>query len=83
MRKIQELAEKYGLMLFGDLQCSSQFGNVLKYNNFSLITPTEKEARISLNDKDSSLEVLANTLLEKAVPGAMLFKIGIVGFHLL
>ena len=39
-------------MLFGDLQCSSQVGEITRLQNFSLICPNEKEARIALKDKE-------------------------------
>ena len=40
-------------------------GDVSKFKNIDLITPTEKEARISLSDPSSGLERLASMLLEK------------------
>ena len=39
----------------GDLQCSSQIGNVTKFNDFFLIVPTEREARIALSNQDDSI----------------------------
>ena len=59
---LQELKREYGLKLFGDLQCSSQVGNVAKFQNFDLLTPTEKEARIALGNRDDGIEWVANTL---------------------
>ena len=49
---IQNLSRKYGLMLFGDLQCSSQIGSVTKFRGFSLLCPNEREARIALQAKE-------------------------------
>jgi rfaE bifunctional protein kinase chain/domain len=74
------LAKKYNLKLFGDLQCSSQIGNVAKFNGFDLITPTEKESRISLNDNENGIEWIANTLLKHTNSKKMLLKLGSEGF---
>ena len=40
---LQELKKKYGLKLLGDLQCSSQVGNVGKFQNFDLLTPLRRK----------------------------------------
>lgn len=77
---VKELSKRYGIMLFGDVQCSSQMGNVLRFNDFNLVTPTEREARISLGNKDDSIEVLANTILEKTNSRNVVLKLGSEGF---
>lgn len=63
--KVVELQKKYKFKIFGDTQCSSQFGDVSRFQNITLITPTEKEARIALNDQSSGLEKLARDLMAK------------------
>ena len=68
------------IKLFGDLQCSSQVGKVTKFNKFDLITPTEKEARIALDDNESGIEWIANTLLDNTHTKNMLMKLGSDGF---
>jgi rfaE bifunctional protein kinase chain/domain len=62
---IRELSIKHKVKLFGDLQCSSQTGSILKFNGFSTLTPTEREVRIALLDKDAGIEHLARELLSK------------------
>ena len=52
---VHELAKKHNLMLFGDLQCSSQW-NITLLRSFSLLCPNEREARFALQDKSSGLE---------------------------
>ena len=52
LAKLVEVSAQYEIRIFGDLQCSSQVGNVLKFKNFDMIFPTEKEARIAINNKD-------------------------------
>ena len=66
--------------MFGDLQCSSQVGKVTKFNDFDLITPTEKESRIALDDNESGVEWISNTLLKKTNSKNMLLKLGSDGF---
>ena len=80
LTEIHHLANKFNLKLFGDLQCSSQIGRVTKFNKFDLITPTEKEARITLDDHESGVEWIANKLLESTDSSNMLIKLGSNGF---
>ena len=65
LAEIIRLAKKHNVRLFGDLQCSSQVGNVGKFVDFDLITPTEKEARIALQDNENGLEKVGRKLMEK------------------
>ena len=67
-------------MLFGDLQCSSQVGKIGKFCNFDLLTPTEKEARIALENRDDGVEWIANTLMAKSQTKGLLIKMGAEGF---
>lgn len=78
--EIYSAAKKYNIKLFGDLQCSSQVGNVSKFKGFDLITPTEKESRFALNDNDSGIEWIANKLLKDTDTKNMLLKLGSEGF---
>jgi rfaE bifunctional protein kinase chain/domain len=77
---IGRLAEKYQIMLFGDLQCSSQVGAVTRFTNFDLICPNEREARIALQDKDSGLEVISNLIFDKTNCKNLIMKLGSEGF---
>ena len=77
---LAKLADAYKCRLIGDLQCSSQFGSVLKFRNFSLITPNEKEARIALHDKSSGLESIAQRLLIETGANILVLKLGSEGF---
>ena len=40
-------------MIFGDVQCSSQIGDITNFKDFSLLCPNEKETRIALKDNVS------------------------------
>lgn len=78
--EIQKLSKKYSLMLFGDLQCSSQIGEITRLKNFSLICPNEKEARIALRDKETGLEKLSQILIHETKAKRLIMKLGAEGF---
>jgi rfaE bifunctional protein kinase chain/domain len=80
LETITELSAKHSLLIFGDLQCSSQVGNVSKFKNFDLICPTERESRIALATQDESIEWVANTLMRKTNSQNMIMKLGGEGF---
>jgi rfaE bifunctional protein kinase chain/domain len=80
LESITKLSEQFGIKLYGDLQCSSQVGKVSKFSGFDLITPTEKESRLALDDIESGIEWIANTLLERTHSKNMLIKLGADGF---
>ena len=77
---ISEIAEKYQVPLFGDLQCSSQIGSVLKFKNFNLICPTEREARIALANQEDGVEWVANALMNQSGAENLIIKLGAEGF---
>ena len=77
---VQELAKRHGLLLFGDLQCSSQVGSVARFQNFSLLSPNERELRLAFQDKDSGLERLSQRLLNECHCQKLLVKLAADGF---
>ena len=77
---VKEIVKKYKLMIFGDLQCSSQVGNISKFRDFTLICPNEKEARFALQEKDIGLELLSQRLLKKTNCNSLIMKLGPNGF---
>ena len=74
------MAKQHNLLLFGDLQCSSQIGSVTRFKGFSLLCPNEREARLALQDKDSGLEQLSQRLLHNTQCERMVMKLGPEGF---
>ena len=80
LKKIKSISKKYDLPLFGDLQCSTQVGSILKFKDFCLLSPNEKEARIAYQDKDISLELLSQDLLQKTNSKNLIMKLGAKGF---
>ena len=80
LKTISELSVKHQLLVFGDLQCSSQIGNVSKFKNFELLCPTEREARIAIGTQDEGVEWVANTLMSQTNSRNMVMKLGGEGF---
>lgn len=80
LEAVQRLAGEYKLMLFGDLQCSSQVGSVTRFEGFSLLCPNEREARLALQDKDSGLEQLSQKLFQITKSDRLVMKLGSEGF---
>jgi len=77
---LQQLAQKHKLMLFGDLQCSSQVGSVTRFQHFSLLCPNEREARLALQNKESGLEQISQQLLQQSHCERLVMKLGSEGF---
>lgn len=57
-------AHKYEKRILVDMQCSTQSGRLTKYQNATVIFPTEKEARITAENWDLSLEGLGQKMID-------------------
>ena len=62
VEKIIKLAKENKTYLVADSQSSSQIGDVSRFKNVNLITPTEHEARVSLKNYDDGLVIIAEKL---------------------
>ena len=80
LKVLGEVSQRYKVPLFGDLQCSSQIGNIGKFKNFHLISPTEREARIALNNHEDGIERIANKLIEETGSENLIVTMGSEGF---
>jgi rfaE bifunctional protein kinase chain/domain len=65
VKLIIELANKLGILVVADSQSSSQIGNLAKFIGANLITPTEYEARQTLDNYAGGLAGLATALVAK------------------
>ena len=65
IQEVQKLAKKHKLFISADCQSSSQLGDVSKFKNVDLITPTENEARVSLKNYQDGIVVIAEKLRKK------------------
>lgn len=70
---------KCGVAMVADSQASSQMGDVSRFTGMTLITPTEHEARIAVQDKESGLVTLSEKLLRKAKAGHVFVTLGAEG----
>jgi len=77
---IGEMNSRHNLLVFGDLQCSSQVGNVSKFKDFHLLSTTEREARIALGTHDEGVEWVSNALINKTGAKNLIMKLGSEGF---
>ena len=64
--KISEMALQRGIMMAADSQSSSQIGDISRFKRMNLVTPTEREARLAVQDLESGLVVLAEKLRKKS-----------------
>ena len=70
---------KRGIMMVADSQSSSQVGNVSRFKNTALLTPTEREARLALGNYEDGLVVLAEALREKTNAQNIVITLGAEG----
>jgi rfaE bifunctional protein kinase chain/domain len=64
--QIAASCKKYGVPMVADSQSSSQLGDISRFKDMLLITPTEHEARLAVREHTSGLAVLAQDLQIKA-----------------
>ena len=70
------IAKSRGVLLAADSQSSSQVGDISRFKGMDLITPTEREARISTRNREDGLVVLAERLRQQALAHNVLLKLG-------
>jgi len=71
-----KLAKAHGVLLAADSQSSSQMGDISRFKGMDLLTPTEREARISTRNREDGLVVLAEMLRQQSGAGNILLKLG-------
>jgi rfaE bifunctional protein kinase chain/domain len=76
VEKIIELGSKYEIFMAADSQSSSQFGDISRFRAMDLITPTEREARLSLSNREDGLVVLTEKLKGQSRAKNILMKMG-------
>ena len=79
---VDEIIEKCrsrGIMMVADSQSSSQVGDVSRFKDMSLITPTEREARLAIRDFNAGLVVVAETLRERSRARNVIVTLGSEG----
>ena len=79
VEKTIKIAKQNNLFIAADSQSSSQFGDVSRFRGADLITPTEREARLAIQNYDDGLVVLADKLMSKSEAKHILLKLGSEG----
>ena len=76
VEQVVPMAKSRGVMLAADSQSSSQVGDISRFREMDLITPTEREARISVRNHEDGLVVLAEALRQQSAARNILLKLG-------
>jgi rfaE bifunctional protein kinase chain/domain len=72
-------ASENGVLVVADSQSSSQVGDISRFSGATLITPTEREARLALQDFDDGLVSLAENLRRKVGAAHVFVTLGSEG----
>ena len=62
--------------MVADSQASSQIGDVSRFQGMDVVTPTEREARLSTRNSEDGLVILAEQLRQQAKSRNVLLKLG-------
>jgi rfaE bifunctional protein kinase chain/domain len=76
VEKVVAMAKSRGVMLAADSQSSSQVGDISRFREMDLLTPTEREARISTRNREDGLVILAEQLRRQSSSHNILLKLG-------
>jgi len=79
VEEIKGICVKLNIMMVADSQSSSQTGDVSRFKYTSLLTPTEREARIAVRDFNSGLVVLAESLSQISFAKNLIITLGSEG----
>ena len=74
--KIIKKSKSLGIFMAADSQSSSQMGDISRFHGMNLLTPTEREARISTRNREDGLIVLAEQLRQQSSAHNILLKLG-------
>tara|TARA_R110001592_G_scaffold175466_1_gene414586 strand:+ start:6077 stop:7522 length:1446 start_codon:yes stop_codon:yes gene_type:complete len=77
--KIIEHCRKRDITIVGDSQCSSQVGDISRFKGMHLLTPTEREVRVSLRNQEDGLVVVAERLKQLANARNIIMTLGSEG----
>ena len=76
VEQVIPMAKSRSVMLAADSQSSSQVGDISRFREMDLLTPTEREARISTRNREDGLVVLAEQLRQQSSAKNILLKLG-------
>lgn len=76
VNKLISIAKENNAFIAADSQSSSQLGDISRFKGADLITPTEREARLSVKNSDDGLVVLADKVIAETNSKYILLKLG-------
>lgn len=76
IERIIIFAKKNEILIAADSQSSSQIGDIMRYKNIDLITPTEREARLGARNMTDGLAVLSKIIIDKTKVSNLILKVG-------
>lgn len=76
---ISQKCTRQGVIMVADSQSSSQVGDISRFKNTVLLTPTEREARLALGNYEDGLVVLAEALRKKTNTKNVIITMGAEG----
>jgi rfaE bifunctional protein kinase chain/domain len=79
VEEVTDECTRRGIKMVADSQSSSQTGDVSRFKNAALLTPTEREARIALGNYEDGLVVIAERLRQKANAENIVVTLGAEG----
>jgi rfaE bifunctional protein kinase chain/domain len=74
--RLVAMGKKHGVTMTADSQASSQLSDISRFSGMTLVTPTEREARLAVRDTASGLAFLAEELRDKAGATNVLITLG-------
>lgn len=77
--KIVALCREHNVTMIADSQCSSQIGDISRFKGMHLLTPTEREVRVSLRNQEDGLVVIAERLRQQSDAQNIILTLGSEG----
>jgi sugar/nucleoside kinase (ribokinase family) len=62
--------------MVADSQSSSQLGDISRYGGMTLLSATEREARLALRNSEDGINIVAHSLLSKTRAANLILKLG-------
>jgi len=79
----RQIAARAGVPIVADSQSSSQVGDISRYRDALLLTPTEFEARLALRDQGSGLAKIGEELIQMTNSTNIFVKLGSDGVFII
>ena len=74
--RLSDIGASQDVMMVADSQSSSQIGDVSRFKGMRILTPTEREARLALQNFTDGLVVIAENLKQKAQADNVILTLG-------